>query len=115
MFYKCYIISNESDAIAHIYIIFQGAFIMMLIVSIGETFVFGTLIAASILGLAVGIERVVVFRRNKVKIPDSFLSEIGLKLRRHDISGAQEFVKQVGGGVYCRFVEFALQKLRRRP
>lgn len=78
------------------------------LVDYGETFIFLALLVASIVALAVGIERTIIYRRNTAKGTENFLKELVSRLRAHDISGAVEFSKAGEENVYTRFADFSL-------
>ncbi len=80
----------------------------MVLVEYGESFIFLALVFASVIALAVAIERTIVFRRSGDRNSGLFLREVADRLRKRDSQGAMELAKTNGAGVYTRFVEFAL-------
>ena len=81
---------------------------ILIIVGYGETFVFIMLIFASIIALAVGIERAIVFRRNSNKKITNFGEELIKILRKRDFKGAAELVKKSSENAYTRFALFSI-------
>ncbi|MFH0976254.1 MAG: MotA/TolQ/ExbB proton channel family protein [Spirochaetota bacterium] len=81
----------------------------LVFVDYGETFVFLMLFAASILALAVGIERAIIFRKNSNKKITAFAEELIVLLRKRDLKAAANFVKESGENVYSRFARFTIE------
>ncbi len=81
---------------------------METLVDLGEIAVFIVMLLASIIAVAVGIERTVVFRRN-TKDSDSIMKSVIPKIRSKDIQGAEEIVKASSHNVYSRFADFSLE------
>ncbi len=81
---------------------------ILLIVGYGETFVFVMLIFASILALAVGMERAVVFKRNSNKKISRFADELIRLLRKRDLKAAADLAREFGDNVYTRFALFSI-------
>ena len=69
-------------------------------------FVFAMLVFASILALAVGMERAIVFRKNSNKKISRFAAELIALLRKRDLKAAAELVRESGDNVYTRFARF---------
>jgi biopolymer transport protein ExbB len=82
---------------------------MMQYVGIGEHLIFAALGFASIVALAVIIERVIIFRRNNLKISNNFITEFSEILRSHDIDKAAGFVELSKAGIYTEFAGFAMK------
>jgi biopolymer transport protein ExbB len=85
---------------------------ILLFVGYGETFVFIFLILASVLALAVGMERTVIFKRNYNKKIAGFASELIRLLRKRDLKAAADLVKASGDNVYTRFAQFSIDHAR---
>mgnify|MGYP001560863494 CR=1 FL=1 len=81
---------------------------MEILVDFGEIVIFVVMLLASILALAVGIERTIVFKRN-TKGSDSILKDIVPKIRNRNIQGAEETTKATSHNVYSRFADFSLE------
>ena len=62
-------------------------------VSYAESFVFVILLAASIVALAVGIERAIIFNRNTNKKIDSFIVKLIELFRKNDMKSAGQLVR----------------------
>jgi biopolymer transport protein ExbB len=82
---------------------------MLLLVDLGETFIFLMLGFASVLALAVGLERALVFKRHTSKDAELFMHGLVARLRTHDAAGAMEYAKSEGRNVYSRFAEFTME------
>jgi biopolymer transport protein ExbB len=82
---------------------------ILLFVGYGETFVFIMLICASILALAVGLERAIIFKRNSNKKTSRFVEELIALLRKRDLREAAELIKGSGDNVYARFAKFSIE------
>jgi len=85
---------------------------ILLFVGYGETFVFAMLVIASILDLAVGLERAYIFRKNSSKKISLFAAELISLLRKRDLASAGKLVREAGDNVYTRFAEFAIEQSR---
>jgi biopolymer transport protein ExbB len=86
---------------------------MMQYVALGEHLVFAFLGIASIVALAVTIERAVIFRRIESKDPSVFIGGFAEVLRTHDIEQAANFVRERGSGIYAEFADFAITYYKR--
>jgi biopolymer transport protein ExbB len=82
---------------------------ILLFVGYGETFVFIMLICASILALAVGLERTIIFKKNSNKKTAAFVEELIALLRKRDLKAAAEFMHGSEDNVYTRFAKFSLE------
>ncbi len=82
---------------------------ILIIVGHGETFVFAMLILASILALAVGMERAVIFKRNSNKKISRFAEELIALLRKRDLKAAADKAREFGDNVYTRFAIFSIE------
>ncbi|MBN2159363.1 MAG: MotA/TolQ/ExbB proton channel family protein [Spirochaetes bacterium] len=81
---------------------------ILLFVGYGETFVFIVLVFASVLALAVGMERAIVFRKNSNKQISLFAEELIRLFRKRDLKTAADLVKKSGENAYTRFALFAI-------
>jgi biopolymer transport protein ExbB len=81
---------------------------MIELVGYGETFVFAMLLIASILALAVGLERAIIFKRNSSSKTARFAEELIARLRRRDLPAAGELVRTAEPSPYSRFARFSL-------
>ncbi len=81
---------------------------ILVIVGHGETFVFIMLIIASILALAVGMERAVIFKRNSSKKISRFAGELIGLLRKRELKAAVDLAREFGDNVYTRFALFSI-------
>ncbi|MBN2401861.1 MAG: MotA/TolQ/ExbB proton channel family protein [Spirochaetes bacterium] len=78
------------------------------LVGYAEGFVFIMLLAASIIALAVGIERTIIFKRNTNKKIEIFAGKLIESFRKRDIKAVAELVKEAGDNVYTRFAQFSI-------
>ena len=75
------------------------------LLTLGEQIIFSIMGLASILALAVTIERGLVFRQN-IKIGGTIFNEIVAKLRSGGIDGLDEYIKTYPQSAYARFASF---------
>lgn len=75
------------------------------LLTIGERAIFSVMALASVLALAVVIDRGLIFRHN-AKIGGKIFGEIIAKLRAADLSGFGEYAAQYPESVYARFASF---------
>jgi biopolymer transport protein ExbB len=80
------------------------------LVGYAESLVFIMLLIASIIALAVGIERNIIFRKNTNKKIDIFVRELIESFRNRDIKAVTGLVKEAGDNVYSRFAQFSIQQ-----
>src|SRR5271157_1095839 len=85
---------------------------LLTLVDYGESFVFITLGIASILALAVGLERTIVFRSNSNKETSRFIQELTDLVRKRDFKAAAELIAVSGANVYTRFSSFSIAHFR---
>ncbi|BDA77507.1 TolQ transporter [Leptospira kobayashii] len=78
-------------------------------VEFGEQFIFLAMGFASILALAVFLERLLYFRKSLGKVNDSFLSEVRTSLQ--EASEVNWKTETSVDSIYSRFVQFALRQL----
>jgi biopolymer transport protein ExbB len=79
------------------------------LVGYAEGFVFIMLLMASIIALAVGVERTIIFKKNTNKKIDLFVGKLIELFRRRDVKGAVELAKEAGDNSYTRFAQFSIQ------
>ncbi|MBN1497809.1 MAG: MotA/TolQ/ExbB proton channel family protein [Spirochaetes bacterium] len=82
---------------------------ILVFVGYGEAFIFIVLLLASVLALAVGMERGIIFKRNYNKTIAGFASELIRLLRSRDLKAALHLVKESGENAYTRFALFAIE------
>jgi len=75
------------------------------LLTLGEQIIFTIMGLASVLALAVAIERELVFRHN-IKIGGKIFNEIIGKLRSGDIDGLDDYIKTFPESAYARFASF---------
>jgi biopolymer transport protein ExbB len=85
---------------------------LLTLVDYGETFIFIMLALASILALAVGLERTIVFRLNSNKKTSRFIHELTDLVRKRDFKAAAELIAGSGANVYTRFSSFSIDHFR---
>lgn len=78
-------------------------------VGLGEHLIFAALGLASIIALAVTLERAIIFKRNSSKRSYKFISEFSEILRTHDINKAAEYLNMSSAGIYSEFAGFAMK------
>lgn len=78
------------------------------IIDYGEVVIFAVLAGASILALAVILERIVIFRKSAGRDAAEFIEGLSLKLRLHDLESAAACTHDGMESVYRRFAGFAL-------
>ncbi|PJZ70659.1 TolQ transporter [Leptospira perolatii] len=79
-----------------------------LLIEVGENAIFIIMFIASILAVAVGVERTVIFQKN-TKNSKALLPEIVQHVRSGDLKEADKFFHSHPENVYARFAEFASQ------
>ena len=83
-------------------------------VGYGEIFVFIILICSSILALAVGCERTILFQKIANKKTTRFFKELVDHLRKRDIKAAEKIIKNCSENAYTRFTQFAIDHVKDR-
>ena len=78
------------------------------LVDYGESFIFIVLLLASILALAVFIERFIVYRRETSRKAASFFKDVVERLRKKDYDGARALIQTSIPSIYVRFAAFSL-------
>jgi biopolymer transport protein ExbB len=84
-------------------------------VDLGETAIFFIMGIASVLALAVFVERVIVFRKSIASQTKEFLDQFTLLLRKKDLSEAKNLAEEAPDHVYKRFAEFTLERYAENP
>ena len=82
---------------------------LLALVGYGEYLVFIVLVFASILAVAVFMERAIIFRKNSNKKITRFAEELIKILRKRDFKAAAELVKESGENAYTRFARFSIR------
>ncbi len=83
--------------------------IPLALVDYGETFIFIVLLAASIVALAVFLERTLVLKREMSKKTEHFMKELTGGLRKGDLDAVQALVNVSEESIYRRFTVFFLE------
>ena len=83
---------------------------LLTLVDYGETFIFIMLAMASIMALAVGLERAIIFKTNSNKNTARFVRELIAFLRTRDMHSAAELVKTPALNVFTSFSSFAIER-----
>lgn len=83
---------------------------MQELVKFGEYAIFGVMFLASILAVAVFIERFLVFERNASKLREGLIPRVIPFLRKRDTQAALNSL-QGETGVYARFIQFSLERI----
>lgn len=80
-------------------------------VDIGETLVFVVMLLASILAIAVFIERLIVYKRNLDQSSSLFLDSLTLLIRHRDLKGIEKLLETHPlENSYTRFIHFFLER-----
>ena len=75
------------------------------LLTLGEQIIFTIMGLASVLALAVAIDRELIFRHN-IKIGGKIFNEIIAKLRSGDINGLDDYIRTYPESAYARFASF---------
>jgi biopolymer transport protein ExbB len=78
------------------------------LLTLGEEIIFGIMGLASVLAVAVVIDRGLIFRHN-INIRGKIFNDIVAKLRTGDIDGLDEYIKTYPESAYARFADFIKQ------
>ena len=81
---------------------------MIQLLDYGETIIFIVLLFASILSLAVILERAMVLRRDTSRAASGFKQALVAKIRENDMKSASEIARLYTHSTYGRFAEFSL-------
>ncbi len=82
---------------------------MLTLVDYGETAIFIIMLIASIVALAVFIERSIVLNKNSRKSATVFYREFIAKLRQNDIAALRTLIESAAENAYTRFTTFSLE------
>ncbi|NCN09484.1 MAG: MotA/TolQ/ExbB proton channel family protein [Leptospira sp.] len=88
---------------------------MQTYVDLGEIFIFIIMALASVLAVAVFVERLIVYRRTISEKSELFLEDLTSSLRKKDIPKMKEIVSQAEDTVYSRFTSFTIERLEENP
>ncbi|EJO68019.1 MotA/TolQ/ExbB proton channel family protein [Leptospira kirschneri] len=80
----------------------------MFLVEYGETFIFVIMLVASIVALAVGTERILIFRRN-LKNTEVILPVLTSEIRKGDFSAIKSIASENRGNIYAKFSQFSAE------
>ncbi|EKO49494.1 MotA/TolQ/ExbB proton channel family protein [Leptospira kirschneri] len=80
----------------------------MFLVEYGETFIFVIMLVASIVALAVGTERILIFRRN-LKNTEAILPVLTSEIRKGDFSAIKSIASENRGNIYAKFSQFSAE------
>ena len=78
------------------------------LLTLGEQIIFGIMGLASVIAVAVVIDRGLIFRHN-INIGGKIFNDIVAKLREADIDGLDEYIKTYPESAYARFAAFIKQ------
>lgn len=79
------------------------------LVDYGEQFIFIVLLVASVVALAVFMERTIVYKRETSKKTTHFLKETAARLRLCDYDGVRALIQTSAPSIYSRFASFSLE------
>lgn len=88
---------------------------MQTYVDLGEKLIFIMMGIASVIALAVFIERLIYYRRSISSETRNFLTALVPFLRKKDIESAKKLVSESGDTAYKRFAEYSLNRLEENP
>ncbi|EKO17086.1 MotA/TolQ/ExbB proton channel family protein [Leptospira kirschneri] len=80
----------------------------MFLVEYGETFIFVIMLVASIVALAVGTERILIFRRN-LKNTEAILPVLTSEIRKGNFSAVKSIASENRGNIYAKFSQFSAE------
>ncbi|MCG6170013.1 MotA/TolQ/ExbB proton channel family protein [Leptospira sp. FAT2] len=81
----------------------------MYLVEYGETFIFIVMLVASIVALAVGTERILIFRRS-LRNTDAILPILTSEIRKGDFSAVKTVASENPGNIYAKFSQFSAEQ-----
>ncbi|PJZ57301.1 MotA/TolQ/ExbB proton channel family protein [Leptospira barantonii] len=81
----------------------------MFLVEYGETFIFVVMLVASIVALAVGTERILIFRRN-LRNTDAILPILTSEIRKGDWNAVKTVASENPGNIYAKFSQFSAEQ-----
>ncbi|MDF3819908.1 MotA/TolQ/ExbB proton channel family protein [Leptospira sp. 96542] len=80
-------------------------------VDLGEIFIFIVMLLASIIAVAVFIERLIVYKRNFTRESESLLDSLTLLIRHRDLKGTEKLLESHPiENSYTRFIHFVLER-----
>ncbi|EKR62139.1 transporter, MotA/TolQ/ExbB proton channel family protein [Leptospira weilii str. 2006001853] len=80
----------------------------MFLVEYGETFIFIVMLVASIIALAVGTERILIFRRN-LRNTDVVLPILTSEIRKGDFGAVKTLASENPTNIYAKFSQFSTE------
>ncbi|AVQ13915.1 TolQ transporter [Leptospira santarosai] len=80
----------------------------MFLVEHGETFIFIVMLVASIIALAVGTERILIFRRN-LRNTDVILPTLTSEIRKGDFGAIKTVASENPTNIYAKFSQFSIE------
>ncbi|EQA61717.1 transporter, MotA/TolQ/ExbB proton channel family protein [Leptospira alexanderi serovar Manhao 3 str. L 60] len=80
----------------------------MFLVEYGETFIFIVMLVASIIALAVGTERILIFRRN-LRNTDVVLPILTSEIRKGDFGAVKTIASENPTNIYAKFSQFSTE------
>ncbi|WP_061217992.1 MotA/TolQ/ExbB proton channel family protein [Leptospira weilii] len=80
----------------------------MFLVEYGETFIFIVMLVASIIALAVGTERILIFRRN-LRNTDAVLPILTSEIRKGDFGAVKTLASENPTNIYAKFSQFSTE------
>ncbi|EMJ96582.1 MotA/TolQ/ExbB proton channel family protein [Leptospira alstonii] len=80
----------------------------MFLVEYGETFIFVVMLVASIVALAVGTERILIFRRS-LKNTEEILPVLTSEIRKGDFAAVKTIGTENPGNIYAKFSHFSVE------
>ncbi|ASV13464.1 MotA/TolQ/ExbB proton channel family protein [Leptospira santarosai] len=80
----------------------------MFLVEYGETFIFIVMLVASIIALAVGTERVLIFRRN-LRNADVIFPILTSEIRKGDFGAIKTVASENPTNIYAKFSQFSIE------
>ncbi|EKS00031.1 transporter, MotA/TolQ/ExbB proton channel family protein [Leptospira mayottensis 200901122] len=80
----------------------------MFLVEYGETFIFIVMLVASIIALAVGTERILIFRRN-LRNTDVVLPILTSEIRKGDFGAVKTVASENPTNIYAKFSQFSTE------
>jgi biopolymer transport protein ExbB len=88
---------------------------MQTYVDLGESAIFIIMALASVLAVAVFVERWIVFRKSISDKSEIFLQNLTLLLRKKNIPEIKEITSQAEDTVYARFTSYTIERLEENP
>ncbi|TGK33832.1 MotA/TolQ/ExbB proton channel family protein [Leptospira gomenensis] len=80
----------------------------MFLVEYGETFIFIVMLIASIVALGVGIERILIFRKN-LKNTEAILPTLTTEIRNGNLESVKSLASENPGNIYAKFSRFSAE------